>query len=151
MIDSWFNVYTDDSVSKWLYDNGYKAFLTETNILYGDNNLIDSSNTYWTNYFKPAMQYIIGSEVWNGVCAWTSFFDYNNAPINGNILNGPAPDEAKWTTGFYSTAPWFAYDNCDSSFNYRINYVSSATTNGPAEYEVEAEAEAECEPEAECE
>ena len=116
MIDSWFNVDTDDSVSKWLHDNDYKAFLTETNILYDDTTLITSDSDHysdWTTYFKPAMKLIYDSKVWDGVCAWTSVYTYNNEYGHGNILNSPNPEGSEWQAGWFSTCLLYTSDAAD--------------------------------------
>lgn len=107
-INGWFDVDTQGSVSEWLKTNKYKAYLTETNILYDSSELVKESDSGWTDVFKLVMTNIRKSCVWRGVTAWTSVYNYNNKASSGNIMNGPSAEGATWSTGMFSTAPWFA-------------------------------------------
>jgi hypothetical protein len=149
-IKNWFDVNTSGSVSEWLQDNNFTAYLTETNVLYDFTALQASTTSYayndWNTIFKPAIRYMIQSGVWKGVTAWSSSYIYNNVASSGIIMSGPNnywsvreepetdtdPPTVEWISqtpqpqlgsyNLYATATWFGYKKNDKNFQRRLDY-----------------------------
>ena len=96
-----------DALTTLLETNGFTAYLTETNILKANTELVDDTDPDYPVMSKLVSKMKATPSVWKGLCVWEINFNYNNDGGTGNIWNGPAYDSATWTAGAQSTADWF--------------------------------------------